>query len=125
MKRRDDLFLIDIVAAATEIASYLDRQTKDVFLSDRMMRDATLMQLLVIGEAASRTPRPVRDRHPEVDWETIVGFRNRAIHAYRAVDWNIVWNAATVNVPILALQIVAILDQEFPAAISDETKPQP
>ena len=44
----------------------------------------------------------------------IAGFRNIAVHAYFAVDWGIVWVAATEEVPELARQVQGILDQEFP-----------
>jgi uncharacterized protein with HEPN domain len=108
MRRRDDLLLIDIVVAADRIASYLDRQTKETFLLDLMRRDAVLTQLLVIGEAAVRIPPPIR---------------NRAIHAYGAVDWDIVWNAVTVNVPLLVSQITAVLANEYPSPEQTESEP--
>jgi uncharacterized protein with HEPN domain len=120
MKRRDDLLLSDIIGAANEIASYLVGQTVETYLEDGMRRDAALMRLLVIGEAAARLPQDLRDRHPNIEWRPIIGFRNRAIHAYRNVDRTIVWNAAAVNVPVLADQIAAILDQEFPATEAGE-----
>jgi uncharacterized protein with HEPN domain/FMN phosphatase YigB (HAD superfamily) len=125
MRRRDDLLLADIVAAANRIASYLDLQTKERFLADQMRQDALLMQLLVIGEAAARVPRPLRDRHPQVEWGAIAGFRNRAIHADAAVDWDLVWNAATVDVPLLAAQIAAILAEDYPATDQSETEAFP
>jgi uncharacterized protein with HEPN domain len=123
MRRRDDLLLTDIINAVDQIASYLDLQTKESFLLDRMRQDAVLMQLLVIGEAASRIPAALRERHQHVEWTAIVGFRNRAIHAYGAVDWDIVWNAATVNVPLLASQIEAILAKEYPPPEASGSEP--
>ncbi|MEA2583379.1 MAG: hypothetical protein QOF33_1464 [Thermomicrobiales bacterium] len=116
MRRRDDPLLRDVIAAANHIAAYLDEQTKQTFVDNSMRRDAVLMRRLVIGEVAARIPQPLRDRHPHVEWGAIVGFRIRAIHAYRSVDWDIVWNAATVNVPILVSQIASILVADFPAA---------
>lgn len=122
MRRRDDLLLTDIIAAADRIASYLDLQTKESFFLDHMRQDAVLMQLLVIGEAAARVPASLRDRHPHIEWRAIVGFRNRAVHAYSAVDWDIVWNAATINVPLLATQIAAILAEEYPPADQSDSE---
>jgi uncharacterized protein with HEPN domain len=124
MKQRDELLLTDVIAAAEKIAAYLAQQTRETFFADDMRRDAVLMQLLVIGEAASRVQQPLRDRHPQVEWAAIAGFRNRAIHAYRSVDWEIVWNAATVNVPALIEQITAILAEEFPTVEEEQSGPE-
>jgi uncharacterized protein with HEPN domain len=51
----------------------------------------------------------IRTAYPLVPWQDIVAFRNIAVHAYFSVDWTIVWNAATVDVPALKKQIEAIL----------------
>ena len=68
---------------------------------------------MIIGEAASRLPKEFRDSHPEIEWEDIIGFRNIAVHAYFAVEWSIVWVAATQEAPELRRKISGILAQEY------------
>ena len=75
-----------------------------------------LHKLTVIGEAAARLPSEFRDRHPEIEWADIVGFRNIAVHAYFAVEWPIVWVAATQDTPELRDKIAGILAREYPNA---------
>ena len=75
-----------------------------------------LHKLTVIGEAAARLPPEFRERHPEIEWADIVGFRNIAVHAYFAVEWPIVWVAATQETPELRDRIADILAQEYPNA---------
>lgn len=43
-------------------------------------------------------------------------FRNIAVHAYFAVDWDIVWATAREDVPVLKEQIESIIYIEFPKA---------
>ena len=78
-----------------------------------MMQSAVLQKLLVIGEAAGRLPKEFTKRFPEVPWVDIIGFRNIAVHEYFAIRWDIVWVAATEEVPTLKDQIERILETEF------------
>lgn len=61
------------------------------------------------GEAASRLPEAPRERHPEVDGWSAMGFRNRVVDGYVAVNWDIVWDTATLDLPILERQVRGIL----------------
>jgi uncharacterized protein with HEPN domain len=72
-----------------------------------------LQKLTVVGEAAARLPKEFRERHSEIEWEHIIGFRNIPVHAYFAVEWSIVWVAATQEVPDLKRRIAAILEREY------------
>ena len=76
-----------------------------------MRRDE--LYLSDIGEAAARLSADFRERHAEIEWPDIVGFRNIAVHAYFAVDWSIVWVAATQDAPQLRRQVSKILTGEF------------
>lgn len=111
--RREALFLADIVEAADAIARSLDGRSYDDFLVDDDARAAILYRLVVIGEAARNLSPALRDRYPALPWRAITDFRNRAVHAYFGMDWDIVWETATVAVPLLRRQVAAIIaDQE-------------
>jgi len=72
--------------------------------------------LIVIGAACSRVSQALRDCHPEIPWADIVAFRNILVHAYFGIDWDIVWQAASRQVPDLASQLATIPDRLPPAA---------
>ena len=110
--RRDELYLSDIVEAADSINAFLSERTREDFLRDDLLRSAVLHKLTVIGEAAARLSAEFRARHTEVEWADIVGFRNIAVHAYFAVDWSIVWVAATQDAPRLKRQVAEILSTD-------------
>ena len=66
----------------------------------------------MIGEAATRLSQAFREAHPQVEWRDIIAFRNIAVHAYFAVQWDIVWATATDDVPVLRRQVMEILQRE-------------
>ena len=114
--RREGLYLHDIVDAADAIAGFLEGRTKNDFLNDDFFRSAILQKLMVIGEAAAKLPESLRARYPEVPWVDIVGFRNRVVHGYFNLDWDIVWVTAVEQAPELRQQIATILKAEFPGS---------
>lgn len=107
--RRDIQYLEDILAAADQIASFLAGTDRSRLEQDSLLRSAVMHQLTVIGEAAARIGSDLRQQHPVVPWTDIAGMRNRLVHAYFAVDWDVVWVAATQEVPDLAEQVERIL----------------
>jgi len=111
--RPERLYLNDIVEAVDSIRDFLDGIQESTFLNDDLIRSAVLQKLTVIGEAAARLPAEFCERHVQIPWRDIVAFRNIAVHAYFAVEWPIVWVAATEEAPLLRDQVAEILAQEF------------
>ena len=60
------------------------------------IRDATLYRLQTLSESASLLSQAVKDRHPEIPWAAIAGFRNRLVHGYTEVRaervWEVIWS---------------------------------
>ena len=110
--RREELYLTDIIEAADANQRFLKDIEQNAFLQNELLQSAVLQKLMIIGEAASRLPKEFSDRHPEIEWEDIIGFRNIAVHAYFAVEWSIVWVAATQEAPELRLKIAETLAEE-------------
>ncbi len=108
--RTDRLNLNDIVEAAEAIERFLADAPEESFLLNEMQQSAILQKLIVIGEAAARVSQTTRSAHSQIPWQDIVAFRNIAVHAYFSVDWSIVWNTVTVDVPMLRGQIKQILE---------------
>lgn len=85
--RREELYLADIVDAADAITRFIADADAQTFAENDLLRSAVLNKLAIIGEAAARLPKEFHDRHPEIEWIDIIGFRNIVVHAYFAVDW--------------------------------------
>jgi uncharacterized protein with HEPN domain len=100
--RRELLYLTDIVEAAEAIASFIQDQDRDSFVGNDLVRSAILQKLQIIGEAAAHVGDETRAKAEDVPWHEVVGFRNFTIHAYFAVDWDIVWATAVDDAPAIA-----------------------
>jgi len=94
------------------INTFLKGMDADRFLSSELHKAAVLQKLILIGEAASHLSQEFFDKHPQIEWRDIVAFRNIAVHAYFAVQWDIVWATAMDDVPVLHQQVLKILQSQ-------------
>lgn len=108
-KHSDKVLLQHMLLAGQRIGEYLHGLSKDRFMAYSMVQDAVVRQLEIIGEAASKLSDDFCRAHPEIPWRRVVGMRNRLIHGYFGVDYDIVWETATSEVPRLLEQIRSIL----------------
>ena len=111
--RHEESFLKDILTACHKIEAIVAASNEDLFLADEVMSAAVLHHLTVIGEAISRLSVELRERHQEVPWRQIIAVRNRIVHAYFDLEWQILWITANADVPELQRQILEILKTEF------------
>ena len=111
--RHETAFLLDIFVACGKIEAIVRSHSEASFL-DEVLPPAVLHHLTVIGEAIGRLPNELRLRHPQVAWRLIVAVRNRIMHGYFDLDWQILWDAAIEDVPTLRAQVADILRLEFP-----------
>jgi uncharacterized protein with HEPN domain len=113
--RSDRLLMQDILDAAAVIEQYLpaDQATFD---ADPPLQSHILRHLQILGEAAWRLSKPLKDAHPEVPWKLIAGMRHILVHDYFRVDWRVVFNTARDHAPTLASQIAKILAELLPDA---------
>ena len=65
-----------------------------------------------IGEAAAHVSPATRKRHPEIPWKQITGIRHRIVHNYLDVDYDVLWQVATCDLPRLIAQLEDILPPE-------------
>jgi uncharacterized protein with HEPN domain len=116
--RHEPSFLKDILSACRKIQAIVAATSEGTFLKDEVLPAAVLHHLTVIGEAISRLSVELRERHNEVPWRQIIAVRHRIVHAYFDLDWQILWDAAIIDVPELHRQVLEILAVEFPESNS-------
>ncbi|OGM22010.1 hypothetical protein A2863_03995 [Candidatus Woesebacteria bacterium RIFCSPHIGHO2_01_FULL_38_9b] len=82
------------------------------FMHDPTFQRAFARSLSVIGEAVKKLSPEFREKHAEVEWKTIAGMRDRLIHEYFGVDYEIVWDVVVNEVPKFKEQIEKLLNEE-------------
>lgn len=86
---------------------------KATFVEDETLKRAYVRSIEVIGEAVKQLPNPLRQKYSAIDWRAIAGMRDRLIHNYFGVDYDIVWDVVTNKVPELNAEIRKMIEQEF------------
>ncbi len=115
MSRHDDTVrlhhMLDHAREAVQMASGRSRPDLD---SDRQFGLAMTRLLEILGEAAARVSETGRKRWPEIPWAKIVGLRNRLIHGYDKVDFDILWTTVVDDLPPLITTLEACFKTSEP-----------
>ena len=107
-------YLSHIVQAIGRINRYIEAKDEAAFLQDEMLQDAVIRNIEIIGEAARNVERAAPEYaalHAEVPWPVVYAMRNRVSHGYFEVDVGIIWRTIQGDLPLLAYQVRAMLDE--------------
>lgn len=107
-KRRPELLVDDIINSGNKILAYTNNLSFESFIADDKTVDAVVRNFEIIGEAATRLPEDFREKFPDIDWHRIRGFRNRIIHDYIGIDYEIVWQIKELFLPELLKKLKKI-----------------
>jgi uncharacterized protein with HEPN domain len=83
----------------------------DVFIKNETLKRACTRSLEIIGEAAKNLSPEIKKHHKAIDWKKIAGMRDKVIHFYFGVNWDIVWDAIKNRLPALKVQVENILNK--------------
>jgi uncharacterized protein with HEPN domain len=97
---------------AREAYALAQNRSREHLESDRLLNLALVRLLEIIGEAASRISAEQRALYLGIPWSQIIGMRNRLIHSYDFVDFNILWQTIIEDLPPLIAALENILSSE-------------
>ncbi len=81
------------------------------FQADDKTASAVIRKFEIIGEASRNIPEEVKQKHLEVAWKEMAGMRDRLIHAYFGVDYQLVWTTIKARIPAAKQAIREILSE--------------
>lgn len=113
MRERGDLDLVaDIAEAVRRIEHYLKGTTYGKFLDDTKTQDAVVRNLEIIGEAVKGISASFKAKHQSVAWTDIARMRDKLVHHYFGVNWEIVWDVTEHKLPELSRELKPLLSKK-------------
>ena len=94
----DSVYLIHILECIKQIEEYTINGREE-FMNSRLIQDAVIRNIEVIGEATKQVSPGLRRQHPEIPWKEMAGMRDVLIHDYMGVDLKTVWKVLQKRLP--------------------------
>jgi uncharacterized protein with HEPN domain len=111
MSRHDpQVALKQIYSHANEAVEICRAKSRSDLDSDRLLNLALTRLIEIMGEAANRVPDSIQEQYPELPWMQMITARNRLIHGYDSVDFDILWAIVKNDLPPVIQNLKRILD---------------
>lgn len=107
--KEDIVFLKHIQESISVILEFTEGLTLTEFQNNRLVRDATIRNLEIIGEASKKISSDTRFNYPDIPFRNMAGMRDKLIHHYFGVDIPAVWAVVEDILPILSVRFDEII----------------
>jgi len=114
--RRDSVYLAHILEEMKFLQTYFADRSFEEIVQDEMMKRSVLRSLEIIGEASKNLSPDVRARYPDIPWNGMARMRDRLIHGYFSVRWEVVLDVVQHEIPAVEPKIRAV----YSALLSEE-----
>jgi len=112
MLQRDLLYLGQMLDVSLQAISKVKGKDRKDFDEDENLRLALTHLIQMIGEAARRLSEETKQNHPLIPWPNIIGMRNKVVHDYMEIDFDVVWSVVTLDLPVLVGLLKPIVPPE-------------
>lgn len=112
MNENDLSRLRDMLDHARQVVNLLKDETRAALEYDIKLFGAVCWSLSIVGEAASKVSAEWRQANPQVPWRQAIATRNFLVHAYSDIDYDVLWETATVSIPELLVELEKLLPPE-------------
>jgi uncharacterized protein with HEPN domain len=109
--KHNQVFLKHILDEIDFLTKETEGRNFETFIKDEILKRACSRSLEIIGEAVKNLSPDFKKQHKEIEWKKISGLRDKMIHGYFGVNWDIVWDVMRNQIPKLKAQVENILDK--------------
>jgi uncharacterized protein with HEPN domain len=106
------LYLSDILKAFEAIEIFIESQSLEDFKRDDKTSSAVIRKFEIIGEAAKQVPENIKQEYPSIPWKEMAGMRDKLIHLYFGVNYELLWQTIKNRIPEIKPVIIQII-QDF------------
>jgi uncharacterized protein with HEPN domain len=103
------MYLEDLLLAMNRIGEYTEGLSFPAFKKDYKTVDAVIRNFEIIGEASRNLSSEIKEKYPDVPWAEMYLMRNKISHEYFGIDYEIIWDVATNDLPENKKQIENII----------------
>lgn len=111
--KKQEIFLKHIL----DEIDFITKQTKDInyndLLENELLKRAIVRSLEIIGEAVKKLDEKYKKEHDGIEWKKIAGLRDKLIHRYFGIDWDVVWDIIKNKIPVLEKDIKILIKEAF------------
>ncbi|MCL2055468.1 MAG: DUF86 domain-containing protein [Oscillospiraceae bacterium] len=97
-----------IMVHAGKIVDFCDGEDKNSFLSNIMLHEACVFNMIQMGELIGKLSDEFLIKNSELPWREIRGLRNRIVHAYGDINLNAIWDTIKIDLPDLTIKLKTI-----------------
>lgn len=98
---RNEIIIQKMLTCTVKLMDYCSGHTYDSFVADTMLVEACVFNLSRLGELSHAADNGFIQKHPEIPWREMYGLRNRIVHDYEGVNFHLVWEIISEDIPDL------------------------
>ncbi len=106
-----EVFIKHIIDSIEKVEDFTYNKTRDDFLGNVQLQDATIRRIEIIGEASKNIPEDFKRQYPDVLWSEMARTRDKLIHGYFGVDLELTWDIIEHDLPELKEKMMHILEE--------------
>ena len=108
--RDPTLYLKDILEAMDAIERFVEGMEFEDFKMDDKTSSAVIRKFEIIGEATKNVPETIKQKYPIIPWREMAGMRDKLIHFYFGIKYDLVWHTIKDVIPEVKSFIHKILE---------------
>jgi uncharacterized protein with HEPN domain len=110
--KSNEVFLRHVLDEITFLLEHTRALSFADLMEDAVLQRACARSFEIMGEAVKNLSSDFRRKHKEIDWKNIAGMRDKLIHQYFGVNWNILWNVIKEKLPGVQIHLEKILERK-------------
>lgn len=110
MPKDELIYLGHMLDMSQKAVDALKNKTRSQYDQDEILKLALTHLVQTIGEAASHVSESIQTQYSNIPWKKIVGMRHKVVHDYMYVDYDVVWDVVSTDLPTLIVELRKILN---------------